>query len=207
MKQEEIPKLTHSWEGPIFPKCILDKEKIVEPDFNLNLVEGKVKLSKSVVLKPFETVHVSTLSESKQHRKRVNVMFERVEGSLGDDVVPANNYSVLFPGSLRAKVALRNMTSKEIILKAKTCVAKMAAANVLPHMLAPKKVKNSEKENQSEHLIEEDGKVRMNPLTAKQQAKLMSKLDLTGTEGWSQEDKKAVYEIFRDWSKFCFRKE
>ena len=55
-------------------------------------------------------------------------MTKRVEGSLGDDVVPANSYSILYPGSVRAKVALRNMTPKEIVLKAKTCVAKMAAA-------------------------------------------------------------------------------
>ena len=82
-------------------------------------MEGKVKLAKSVVLKPFETVLVSGISELRQHRKRVNVMIERVEGSLGDDVVPANSYSILYPGSVRAKVALRNMTPKEIVLKAK----------------------------------------------------------------------------------------
>ena len=63
-------------------------------------------------------------------------MIERVEGSLGDDVVPANSYSILYPGSIRAKVALRNMTPKEIVLKAKTCVAKIAVANVVLHMLA-----------------------------------------------------------------------
>ena len=36
------------------------------------------------------------------------------------------------------------MTPKEIVLKAKTCVARMAAANVVLHMLAPKIVKGSE---------------------------------------------------------------
>ena len=37
------------------------------------------------------------------------------------------------------------MTPKEIVLKAKTCVAKMAAANMVPHMFAPPKiVKDSE---------------------------------------------------------------
>ena len=116
---------------------------------NLESVEGKVKLSKSVVLGPFETVLVSEISESRQHRKRVNVMIETVEGSLGDDVVPANSYSILYPGSIRAKVALRNMTPMEIVLKAKTCVAKMAVANVVPHMLEPKIVKGSEDKAQA----------------------------------------------------------
>ena len=144
LKKEEIPNLTHPWERAIFPKCILKKEKMIEPDFNLDSVEGKVKLFKSVVLKPSETVLVSGISGLRQHRKRVNVMIDRVEGSLGDDVVPANSYSILYPGSTRAKEALRNMTPKEIVLKAKTFMAKMAAADVVPHMLAPKIVKGSE---------------------------------------------------------------
>ena len=64
LKEEEIPNLTHPWETVIFPKQILKKEKIIEPDFNLETVEGKVKLSKSLVLKPFETFLVSGISES-----------------------------------------------------------------------------------------------------------------------------------------------
>ena len=45
LKEEEIPNLIHPWEIAIFPKQILKKEKIIEPDFNLESVEGKVKLS------------------------------------------------------------------------------------------------------------------------------------------------------------------
>ena len=110
LKEGEITKLPDSWERAIFPKHILKKDKIIDPDFNLESVESKVKLSKRVVLKPFETVLVSGISGSKLHRKRVNVMIDRVEGSLGDDVVPVNSYSILYPGSTRAKMALRNMT-------------------------------------------------------------------------------------------------
>ena len=44
LKEEEIPNLTHPWEIAIFPKQILKKEKIIEPDFNLESMEGKVKL-------------------------------------------------------------------------------------------------------------------------------------------------------------------
>ena len=69
LKVEEIPNLAHPWERAIFPKHILKKEKVIEPDFNLDSVEGKVKLSKSLVLKPFEMVLVSGISESRQHRK------------------------------------------------------------------------------------------------------------------------------------------
>ena len=92
-------------------------------------------------------------------------MIERVEGSLGEDVVPASSYSILYPGSIRAKVALRNMTPKEIVLKAKTCVAKMAAANVVPHMLAPKIVKGAEDKAQAEPVVNERGEVKLTPLS------------------------------------------
>ena len=194
-------KFNTSLGNSIFSKTYPKKEKIIEPDFNLDSVEGKVKLSKSVVLKPFETILVSGISGSRQHRKRVNVMIERVEGSLGDNVVPANSYSILYPGCTRAKVALRNMTPKEIVLKAKTCVARMAAANVVPHMLALKIVKDSEDKAQAEPVVNEGGEVKLTPLSPEQQKKLNNKLDLTGIEEWSQEDKKAVDELFKDYGR------
>ena len=84
LKEGEITKLPDSWGRAIFPKHILKKDKIIDPDFNLESVESKVKLSKRVVLRPFETVLVSGISGSKLHRKRVNVMIDRVEGSLGE---------------------------------------------------------------------------------------------------------------------------
>ena len=164
-------------------------------------MEGKIKLSKSVVLKPFETVLVSGISELRQHRKIVNVMIGRVGGSLGDDVVPANSYSILYPGSIRAKAALRNMTPKEIVLKAKTCVANMAAANVVLHVLAPKIVKGSEDEAQAEPVVNEGGEVKLTLLPPEQQKKLISKLDMTGIEEWSQEDKRAVDELFKEYGR------
>ena len=132
-------------------------------------------------------------------RKRVNVMIDRVEGSLGDDVVPVNSYSILYPGSSRAKMALRNMTPREIVLKAKTCVARMAAANVVPHMLAPKIVGDSEDKAQMKPVGGKGEEVKLAPLSPEQQEKLKSKLDLTGINDWSQEDKKAVEELFQEY--------
>ena len=110
------------------------------------------------------------------------MILDRVEGSLGDDVVPANNYSILYPGFTRAKVALRNMTPKEIVLKAKTCVAKMATANVVLHMLVPKIIKGSDDKAQAEPVVNKGEEVKLTWLSPQQQKKLNSKLDLTGIE-------------------------
>ena len=110
------------------------------------------------------------------------MILDRVEGSLGDDVVPANSYSILYPGFTRAKVALRNMTPKEIVLEAKTCVAKMATANVVLHMLVPKIIKGSDDKAQAEPVVNKGEEVKLTWLSPEQQKKLNSKLDLTGIE-------------------------
>ena len=98
-------------------------------------------------------------------------------------------------------MALRNMTPREIVLKAKTCVARMATANVVPHMLAPKIVGDSEDKAQMEPVGGEREEVKLAPLPPEQQEKLKSKLDLTGIDDWSQEDKKAVEELFQEYGR------
>ena len=45
------------------------------------------------------------------------------------------------------------------------------------------------------------GEVKLTPLSPEQQKKLNSKLDLMGIEEWSQEDKKAVDELFREYGR------
>ena len=77
----------------------------------------------------------------------------------------------------------------------------MAAANVVPHMLAPKIVKGFEDKAQAEPVVKEGGEVKLTPLSPEQQKKLNNKLDLMGIEEWSQEDKKAVDELFREYGR------
>ena len=44
--------------------------------------------------------------------------------------------------------------------------------------------------------------VKLMSFSPEQQKKLISKLDLTGIEDWNQEDKKAVDELFKEYSRF-----
>ena len=46
--------------------------------------------------------------------------------------------------------------------------------------------------------MKEHGEVKMTPLSPEQQKKLNNQLDLTGIEGWNQEDKKTVEDLFKD---------
>ena len=45
------------------------------------------------------------------------------------------------------------------------------------------------------------GEVKLTPLSPEQQKKLKSKLDMTGIEEWSQEDKRAVDELIKEYGR------
>ena len=98
--EEEKRSLSPAWETTSFTPQALSKAGILsEPDFDLSRVNGKVKLTKSVVIKPFQTVHVSGLTECSQHFKRVNVIVESDPRKEYGAATPTNGYTVLKPGS------------------------------------------------------------------------------------------------------------
>ena len=75
--EEEKQSLPSALETASFAPQALSKAGILnEPNFDLSQVNGKVKLTKAVVIKPFEMVHVSGHTECNQHFKRVNVIVE-----------------------------------------------------------------------------------------------------------------------------------
>ena len=72
--KEEKESLPQAWETANFLPQTLAKSGILkEPEFDPKNVKGHVKLTKSVTIGPFQTVHVSGLTECSQHLKRVNV--------------------------------------------------------------------------------------------------------------------------------------
>ena len=71
--KDELDKLSTAWKTANF--LPIDKNlKINEPEFNLDKIQGHVKLTKPVTIAPFQTVHVSGLTECNQHFKRVNII-------------------------------------------------------------------------------------------------------------------------------------
>ena len=69
--------------------------------------------------------------------KRVNVATEAINNLQDGRVELLSSYESIKPGSQRVAVALYNNTHERITLKKGTIVAKVAAANVIPPMLAP----------------------------------------------------------------------
>ena len=134
--KDELDKLSTAWKTPNFPP--IDKNlKINEPEFNLDKIQGHVKLTKPVTIAPFQTVHVSGLTECNQHFKRVNFIFEPDPNKDYESVIPIHGYTILKPGSSRVSIGLRNHSCRKVTINAKTIIAKVTAANVVPHSLAP----------------------------------------------------------------------
>ena len=135
--KEEKEALPQAWVTANFPPQTSAKSGILkEPEFDLNKVKGHVKLTKSVTIGPFQIVHVSGLMKCNQHFKRVNVI---VEPNLSKDyeaAIPIHGYTVLKPGSSRVSVGIRNLNCRKITIPAKSAIAKIAAANIVPHSYA-----------------------------------------------------------------------
>ena len=108
-----------------------------EPKFDLNKVKGHVKLTKSITIGPFQTVHVSGLTECDQHFRRVNVIVEPDLSKNYEAAVPIHGYTILKPASSRVSVGIRNLSCRKITVPAKSIIAKVPAANLVPHSYAP----------------------------------------------------------------------
>ena len=80
-------------------------------------------------------------------------------------------------------------------VQAKSSIATISAANEVPKMLAPR---FNEKESVEE--INKNGEeIKMTPLDKESQEKLKIKLDLSGTDEWSEEQKSAAQQLFVDF--------
>ena len=145
--REEYGNLSVAWAGANFPpRPIMKSAQVKEPNFDLNLIKGQVKITKAITFLPFKMIHVSGLTECNSHFTRVHVMIEASEMFNHDAVKTICTYSMLKPGSSRVSIGLRNLSCKSVTIKSKTVVATVAAANLVPFSVAP----NLEEENKEE---------------------------------------------------------
>ena len=128
----------------------------------------------------------------------MNVATEHSDKVTNKIIATVRSYSFIKPSSNKVAVGVRNLTSKQVVLKAGTIIGKVEAANAVPPMLAPKPEIETAKEKEiGMELIPEQlsNKERLatvpdlNPsaipqekhkLTSEEVDLLMSKLDLSG---------------------------
>ena len=209
---EERITLPPAWETASFSPQTLSKSSVLkEPDFDLNQVKGKVKLTKVATIKPFQTVHVSGLTECSQHFKRVNVIVESDLKINYETAIPINGYTVLKPGSwTRVSVGIRNISCKNIMIPAKTVIAKVTTVNAVPHSYAPNVENNEQMQQMFEtHSGQEAFNVKeaasqkapvVPPLTPEREKLLFSKIDLKGTKDWNDDLKCQTRELFKEYA-------
>ena len=193
-------------------------------DFSLDNVGGDVKVCKTTIppttpttVPPFSTIFVRGKSSVRGHYKRVNVATEHSDKVTNKNIVAVRSYSFIKPNSNKVAVGVRNLTSKQVVLKAGTIIGKIEAANAVPPMLAPKpEIEIAEREEIKVELIPEQlsNKERLttvpdsNPtaispekckLTSEEVDLLMSKIDFSGIRDWKSEEQKEAIDLIIEY--------
>ena len=76
------------------------------------------------------------MTKVKGHNKKVNLIVEPIKNKPNSSVVAVPSYTILNPGSSKVNLNIGNPTSRKITVKAKSIVARVAAANVVPSLFA-----------------------------------------------------------------------
>ena len=105
---------------------------------SLDSVKGDIKVHKATILPPFSTTFVKGRSTVRGHHKRINVATEHSNNIRNNSIAAVRSYSFMKPGSNKVVVSVKNLTSKEVTLKAGTVIGKIESANSVPPMLTPK---------------------------------------------------------------------
>ena len=134
--EKEWAKLGESWRSVALPA---HAAKFSEMEHcNLDSIQGDVKVHKTTILPPLSITFVKGSSKVRGHLKRVNVATKHSNKITNNNIAAVGSYSFMTPGSNKVVVSVKNLTSKEIILKAGTVVGKVEVASAVPPMLAPK---------------------------------------------------------------------
>ena len=211
MTKDEWDNMTLSWQSVALPACA-SKASGME-DFSLKSVGGDVKVHKTTTLPPFSTTFVKGRSSVKGHYKRVNVAIEHSDKVTNKNITVVRSYSFIKPISNKVAVGVRNLTSKQVVLKAGTIIGRIEAANAVPPMLAPKLENELEGEMNLNLKSIEIGKEQattsnMNStatlpekckLTQEETDLLMSKIDLSGTKDWKPEEQEEARNLILEY--------
>ena len=158
--EEEKRKLNHQSERACVAQNLhmasLQAETSGKETFKLQEVKGSVHSTGTLKLKPFEVVTVSGVMKGPAREsgfyKRVNVALEPIEeqksGRSCLSSVPGCTYLKL--GSNRVQVMLKNMSARMVTVHPEDRLDNFEAANVVPHMLAPKEAPSDSGNSQFE---------------------------------------------------------
>ena len=137
---DELASLSRGWKRGIVGRRIIAKQLSMRGQVNESMIHkvgGEVKLTKAIVLAPHQVIKAMGLTQMPALDKRLNVTTESAGHIQEGKIKLIPSYENIKPGSQRVAVALYNSSNDKITLKKGTIVAKVAAANIVPPMLAP----------------------------------------------------------------------
>ena len=207
--KEEFEQISITWgRGQLFRQIQACQVQIEIQDA-LQKVQGTVKLTKKVKLKPFQSLKLSCKGNNPLNSKWVNVVVEPLEDADTEDNYAVPAYSFLKSNSRRVYVGLRNMSCRSLTLHKGTVIARLSPGNAVPSMLAPKleEVKlascqlelpplKGSKKNQPKlgKGLTQISKPEHDTFDQERLDKLFSKLDLSGCDNWTEEQQRMARE-------------
>ena len=142
----------------------------------------------------------------------MNVATEHSDKITNKNIATVRSYSFIKPSSNKVAVGVRNLTSKQVVLKAGTIIGKIEAANAIPPMLVPKpEIAETDMESILEQLSNKerlttilDSNLSTIPpekhkLTPEEADLLMSKLDLSGIKDWKPEEQREAKDLMLEY--------
>ena len=197
---DELDRISIAWgRGQLFHK-IQARQVQIGSQKELEKIKGDVKLTKTIKLKPNETRKLEGRGTHPLNAKWVNVIIEPTDNEGGEYAIPS--YTYIKSNSKRVTIGLQNMSCRTVTLIKGTIVARLSPTNKIPDMLAPEFAKdklefptrnhpqshNSElvNTNSSNHNVDDIDNSRID--------KLFSKLDLSGSDDWTESQKQAVHD-------------
>ena len=147
---KELASLGKTWERGQVGRVIANKQAQIE-GFDLNSVKGKVRLTRSLTVKPGEGCQITAVTNIKGNSKRLNVLVESLrdcEFDPGLEVIPV--YSTCRAGSSKVWVMFFNHSERAISLPKGTHVGTVTAANFIPNKIAPRYTDDDEETQEKE---------------------------------------------------------
>ena len=136
--REELVKLGDAWAMKTLGNFVSARIAQIEDTSMINQVDHYVRLTQKVTLAPTQVHKTVGIAKIPILSKILNVMTESLPAQEAIEGVKAiTNYETFKQGGNRVTIGLQNMTWEKITLKKGTKVTRVAAANIIPLMLAP----------------------------------------------------------------------
>ena len=124
--KEELQQISIAWGlGQLFRQIQVHQVQIENQDA-LQKVQGTVKLTRKVQLKPFQSLKLSCKGNNPLNAQWVNIVVEPLENADTEDNYAVPAYSFLKSNSRQVYVGLKNMSCQSVTLHKGTVIARLS---------------------------------------------------------------------------------